>query len=135
MSNTQNLRRRAWCVLRPVVGWGFIILGLLGMVLPVLQGVLFLAIGISLVGKRSYPIRLARVHIKLLLRWWEGLPSPLLSAPGRWLRRAQQEVSRRQRHVLRRLRQNCQPEESNQPDQTEQLTREQQGPHARTPRG
>ena len=32
-------------VVRVVAGWFFIILGLLGLVLPVLQGVLFLAIG------------------------------------------------------------------------------------------
>jgi uncharacterized protein len=34
-------------------GWGFIILGILGLVLPVLQGILFLLIGLSLLSNSS----------------------------------------------------------------------------------
>jgi hypothetical protein len=34
-------------------GWGFIVLGILGIVLPVLQGILFLLIGLSLLSNSS----------------------------------------------------------------------------------
>jgi uncharacterized membrane protein YbaN (DUF454 family) len=34
-------------------GWGFIVLGILGLVLPVLQGILFLLIGLSLLSNSS----------------------------------------------------------------------------------
>lgn len=123
MRNTQTRLHRAWCLARPVVGWGLIVLGLLGLVLPVLQGVLFLALGISLVGQRSYPIRLVRVQTRLLLKRWEALPVPLLRAPGRWLRRQQQELSRRQRRLrCSRQRHPCQHKQSGQES------------HARTPR-
>ncbi|HEX8186554.1 MAG TPA: PGPGW domain-containing protein [Blastocatellia bacterium] len=34
-------------------GWGFIILGILGLFLPILQGILFLLIGLSLLSNSS----------------------------------------------------------------------------------
>jgi uncharacterized membrane protein YbaN (DUF454 family) len=34
-------------------GWGFIVLGILGIVLPVLQGILFLLIGLTLLSNSS----------------------------------------------------------------------------------
>ncbi|HRC76656.1 MAG TPA: hypothetical protein PLO33_13355, partial [Kouleothrix sp.] len=49
-----SLRRLVWPVVRQVLGWLFIILGVLGLVLPVLQGVLFLVIGVALVGRRNW---------------------------------------------------------------------------------
>jgi uncharacterized membrane protein YbaN (DUF454 family) len=36
-----------------VVGWGFIILGILGLVLPILQGVIFLLIGLYILSSVS----------------------------------------------------------------------------------
>jgi uncharacterized membrane protein YbaN (DUF454 family) len=35
------------------LGWGFVVLGILGLVLPVLQGILFLLIGLSLLSQQS----------------------------------------------------------------------------------
>jgi hypothetical protein len=91
-----------WPVLRQVVGWLFIGLGLLGLVLPILQGVLFLVIGIALVGRRNIVIRYSRVATKRLLRRWAALPTPVVGASGRMALHGQREFSRRARHLHRR---------------------------------
>ncbi|NJN65401.1 MAG: hypothetical protein HC884_01150 [Chloroflexaceae bacterium] len=89
--------REIWAWVRPAVGWGFILLGIVGLFLPVLQGLLFLAIGVSLVGRRSRALRWLTVQIKLLLRRWAALPTPLVGPVGRWLWKAWQRTSRQQR--------------------------------------
>ena len=60
--------RRSWPVFRPAIGWVCLVLGVLGVILPVLQGVLFLVIGAALVGPRHPLIRRVRAGYKLLLR-------------------------------------------------------------------
>lgn len=40
------------------LGWGFIVLGILGLFLPILQGILFLAIGLVILSRRSPRVRL-----------------------------------------------------------------------------
>ena len=99
--------RLIWPVIRQIIGWIFILVGLLGRVLPVLQGVLFLVIGIALVGRRNWLIRRASVYSKLFLRRWAALETPLIGWAGRLALRGQQEVSRQRRrlhwwHVERR---------------------------------
>ncbi len=42
---------------RTIAGWTCIVLGVLGLVLPFLQGVAFLLAGAALLGPRSYPGR------------------------------------------------------------------------------
>ena len=91
-----------WPVLRQVLGWAFIVLGLLGLVLPFLQGVLFLVIGIALVGRRNIVIRHSRVATKRLLRRWAAQPTPIVGRSGRMALRGQREFSRRARHLHRR---------------------------------
>jgi len=91
--------RLTWPVLRQVLGWIFILLGLLGLVLPILQGVIFLVIGIALVGRRNPLIRRASVSFKLFLRRWAALPTPLIGRLGRVALRGQQEVSRQRRRL------------------------------------
>ena len=49
MGPTSRLKRIATYV----VGWGFIILGILGIVLPILQGVIFLLIGLYILSTIS----------------------------------------------------------------------------------
>ena len=39
------------------LGWGFIVLGIVGLVLPVLQGVVFLLIGLALLSSQSKTAR------------------------------------------------------------------------------
>jgi hypothetical protein len=91
-----------WPVMRQVLGWIFILLGLLGLVLPVLQGLLFLVIGLALVGRRNWLIRRARVLIKRSLRRWAALRTPLIGPAGRMALRAQWKFSREARHLQRR---------------------------------
>jgi hypothetical protein len=92
----------AWWLLRQVLGWFFILLGLLGLVLPVLQGVLFLVIGVALVGRRNPLIRRVRLIFKRFLRRWAAARSPLVGGAGRLALRAQWKCSRESRHLHRR---------------------------------
>ena len=39
------------------LGWGFILLGFIGLFLPILQGILFLAIGVVILSSRSPLVR------------------------------------------------------------------------------
>ena len=92
----------AWGLLRQVLGWFFILLGLLGLVLPVLQGALFLVIGVALVGRRNWLIRRSTLVFKRFLRRWAVVRSPLVGGAGRIALRAQWKVSRESRHLHRR---------------------------------
>ena len=92
----------AWVVLRQVLGWFFILLGLLGLVLPVLQGVLFLVIGVALVGRRNWLIRRSLLVFKRFLRRWAAVQTPLVGGAGRIALRAQWKCSRESRHLHRR---------------------------------
>ncbi len=49
------------------LGWGFILLGIVGLVLPVLQGVLFLLIGLALLSSESKTTR--RLLVRLRARY------------------------------------------------------------------
>jgi hypothetical protein len=101
--------RVAWPVIRQVLGWFFIFLGILGLVLPVLQGVLFLVIGVALVGRRNWLIRRAAVLIKRGLRRWAGLPTPVVGPLGRMALRGQHQISRQSRRLHHRLAARSQP--------------------------
>ena len=92
----------AWRLLRQVLGWFFILLGLIGLVLPVLQGVLFLVIGVALVGGRNPLIRRTRLLFKRFLRRWAAVQTPLVGGAGRIALRAQWKCSRESRHLHRR---------------------------------
>jgi len=54
-------RRRLWL---NIAGWFFVGLGLLGLVLPILQGVLFLAIGLCILSMVSPRARFIRQWVK-----------------------------------------------------------------------
>ncbi len=88
-----------WFVLRPILGWLLILIGLLGMPMPVVNGTIFLVIGLVLVGHRNWLIRWSRVQIKLLLQWWAGLDTPLIGPLGRLARRSARAVSRQNRRM------------------------------------
>jgi hypothetical protein len=94
--------RLLWPIIRQVLGWMFILLGLLGLVLPVLQGLLFLVIGIALVGRRNWLIRRSRLVFKRFLRRWAAVRTPLIGPAGRAALRAQWQFSRQGRHLHRR---------------------------------
>jgi hypothetical protein len=94
--------RLLWPVVRQILGWTFIVLGLFGFVLPVLQGVLFLVIGIALVGRRNWLIRRSSVAFKRFLRRWAALEQPLLRKLGWLALSAQHKYSRQSRQLHRR---------------------------------
>jgi hypothetical protein len=94
--------RLLWPIIRQTLGWMFILLGLLGLVLPVLQGVLFLAIGIALVGRRNWLIRRSTLLFKRFLRRWARVKRPLVGPAGRLALRAQWKLSREGRQLHRR---------------------------------
>ncbi|MCF7838974.1 MAG: hypothetical protein K9N49_10130 [Candidatus Marinimicrobia bacterium] len=71
-------------LLRLVAGWLMIVLGLLGLVLPILQGLLFLAIGIYLLT--PFVPALARLQVWLHRRFpW--IPIRLAHWRARWHQR------------------------------------------------
>ncbi len=58
------MRAKAKRLLMLALGWGFIALGILGLFLPVLQGILFLLIGLILLAKVSPLARLGRQKLR-----------------------------------------------------------------------
>ena len=69
------------------LGWGFIVLGIVGLVLPVLQGILFLLIGLALLSSES---KTARRLLERLRARYPGLAQRIDLAEERakrwWLR-------------------------------------------------
>jgi len=47
-----------------IVGWFFIVLGILGLFLPILQGVLFIMIGLAILSTRSEIIKRFLKHLE-----------------------------------------------------------------------
>lgn len=88
-----------WLLIKPALGWFFIVVGLIGMPMPIVNGLIFLVIGIALVGHRNRQIRWARVQIKLLLEYWAEREQRLLRWSGRLARRSAQEISRQHRRL------------------------------------
>jgi uncharacterized membrane protein YbaN (DUF454 family) len=70
------------------LGWAFILLGLAGLVLPVLQGVLFLAIGVLLLAGVSVRVRrwivLARRRYPALGRHFDAAREALKRWRRKW---------------------------------------------------
>ena len=78
---------------RWLLGWIVLAVGVAGLFLPLLPGLLFLPIGVALVGRRSRPIRFVRTRMKLLLRRaekWPGAAGRL----GSWARREEKRVAK-----------------------------------------
>ena len=100
---TLILLRRAglflWLSIRVILGCAFILLGILGVILPILPGMSWLIIGTWLIGRRSRLLRRANVWGKRLLRRWAALDRPVAGAVGRWALRSQRDTSRRLRRI------------------------------------
>lgn len=89
----------AWWVLRPTLGWLLIALGLIGMPMPIVNGTIFLVLGLILVGPRNRVVRWSRVQIKLLLDHWAMKRHPLLAFSGRLARNSARQISRQNRRL------------------------------------
>lgn len=88
-----------WVLFKPVLGWLLIVVGLIGMPMPIMNGVIFLLLGIALVGHRNWVIRWSRVRIKLLLARWAALPTPVIGLIGRLANRSAQQISKQYRRM------------------------------------
>lgn len=88
-----------WLVLKPALGWLLIVVGLIGMPMPIMNGLIFLVIGLALVGPRNRVIRWSRVQIKLLLERWAALDTPVIGPLGRLARLSARQVSMQHRRL------------------------------------
>jgi hypothetical protein len=88
-----------WLILRPTLGWLLIVLGLIGMPMPIVNGTIFLVLGLILVGPRNRVIRWSRVNIKLILDRWALMHNPLLGFSGRMARNSARQISRQNRRL------------------------------------
>ena len=86
--------------LRPLVGGGLIVLGILGVILPILPGMPFLILGTLVIGRRSRIFRRSSVACKRFLQRRAAHERPWVARPGRWSLQAQRDSSRRLRHLL-----------------------------------
>ena len=84
-------------MIRRILGWSSIGLGLLGIVLPVLPGLIFIALGIVLLGPHDPALRRSAIAIRLILRRWSQAEQRHMRQIGRFVRRRYCE----QRHILR----------------------------------
>ncbi len=89
----------AWMICKPILGWALIVVGLIGMPLPIVNGLIFLVIGVALVGPRNWLIRWSRVHFKLLLYRWAARPGPLVGRLGQLALSSARRVSRQHRRL------------------------------------
>ena len=89
MPRRRNLKRLIFVVL----GWIFIVLGVAGLFLPILQGLLFLFVGVSLLSLGSPRMRLMRQRL--------GQRYPPIrrgeEKARAWLKRQRQRIGRRRR--------------------------------------
>jgi hypothetical protein len=92
-----------WPTLRPVLGWFLIVLGILGIILPVLQGIVFLVLGIALVGPRHPLIRGTELFFKRLIWRWSARRG-LRGLIGRRARAILREFERQYRKVKQRIK-------------------------------
>jgi hypothetical protein len=104
MANVANLALRAVRFLahslRFIVGGGLILLGILGVILPVLPGMPFLILGTLVLGRRSRTLRRGSVWGKRALRRWAAHEGPIVGRIGRWGLAAQRDSSRSLRRII-----------------------------------
>jgi hypothetical protein len=65
--------RGSWAIVRQVIGWGCVVIGLLLLILPG-PGIALLTVGVMLVGRRHPLLRRIIVGVKLVLRGWVRKP-------------------------------------------------------------
>ncbi len=91
-------------MVRNIIGWPLILIGLIATPLPIPIGIPLLVIGTLLVGTRSPLIRRSLVSLKLLLRRWARVQVPVIGGIGRFFLLKQQQMARTYRqYTARRL--------------------------------
>ncbi|NJP06377.1 MAG: hypothetical protein HC837_12485 [Chloroflexaceae bacterium] len=84
---------RAWNIMRPILGWTLILLGIPLVPVPVINGTIMIIAGVALVGRRNRRIRWTSVHFKLFIRRWAAYPHPVIRFPGYLVLRFQRSMS------------------------------------------
>ncbi len=90
-----------WTMFRLIFGWLCILVGLVLFPLPLPLGLPLIILGILLVGTRNIMLRWLRVHMKIGLRRWAALSTPVIGPIGKQLLKTQKSAARRWRHYLR----------------------------------
>jgi hypothetical protein len=93
--------QRAWLILRQMLGWLLIIIGLLGMILPG-PGIPFFVLGVLLVGRRHHLLRRSWLALRLGLRHLGRRPG-LIGHLAQLTYRQLQHVRTQVRPMLRKL--------------------------------
>jgi uncharacterized membrane protein YbaN (DUF454 family) len=70
-----------------IFGWGFVVLGVLGLFLPILQGILFLLIGMFLLAQVSPRVRLLRQRLRRRFPRAAGIFDKAEKMAAHWLAR------------------------------------------------
>ena len=83
--------------LRLVLGWALILIGVLGLVLPGIQGILTIAAGAALVGRQSRPLRWVMAVMRIATRRIAHGPG-WVGRLGRFLVHQDRTLSRKLRH-------------------------------------
>ena len=74
-----------WPLLRQGLGFFFLFIWALGVILPVIPGWPALIFAIALLGRRNKALRLMHLYGRLTLRWMRRHPVPQVRPVGRWL--------------------------------------------------
>ncbi len=77
---------------RRIVGWTCILLGLTGLLVPVLPGIVLLMVGTVLLGPHEPKLRRTAFAIRWTLRRWSSASHPLLRHWGWTIRRRHRSV-------------------------------------------
>lgn len=72
-----------WPLIRQIVGWICIGVGLILAPLPIPLGLPLIAVGVVLIGRRNRVLRWIRVTIRLKIREWAAQEIPLVSPTAR----------------------------------------------------
>lgn len=70
-----------------VAGWGFILLGIAGLVLPILQGVLFILVGLALLSTQYAWARRLLARLRERYPKLHRLADQAIARANRWMRR------------------------------------------------
>ena len=94
-----TMMQRFWGVIRPILGWLLIVIGILGMILPG-PGLPFFLLGVALVGRRHPLLRGTWVRGRQALRWLTRLPGPV-GRSARWGRSLLHQTRTKVRPLMR----------------------------------
>jgi uncharacterized protein len=70
-----------------IVGWGFILLGIVGLILPFLQGILFILVGLIILSSQYAWARLLLSRLRRRFPKIGGLVDTASVRAKRWMRR------------------------------------------------